>query len=314
MLDAGHADAIARAFTLGDDATMIGPVARGELGQVWRLTTSSGSWAVKEPFERKLDVEIREEADVQDRALAAGIPTPAVERTRDGDPSLAIGGVHATVSSWVEMRDRDPYLDPADVGSLVASLHRLTLPDVRPEDPWYREPVPGDRWDELIRELTAEGAPFVDGLASCRDELVALGELVGPPSRLQTCHRDLWADNVRATADGGICVFDWENFGLADESQELCLVLFEFGVGDPVRIGAIYDAYLDAGGPGRVEGRATFSMLIAQLGHIGEAGCRQWLEGAASSPEREHAEGWVGEFLGQPLSRSAIDGILDALH
>jgi hypothetical protein len=37
-------------------------------------------------------------------------------------------------------------------------------------------------------------------------------------------------------------------------------------------------------------------MLIAQLGHIGEAGCMQWLTAEASSPEREHAATWVGEF------------------
>ena len=49
---------------------------------------------------------------------------------------------------------------------------------------------------------------------------------------LQTCHRDLWADNVLPTADGGVCVIDWENSGPADPSQELGCVLFEFARGD----------------------------------------------------------------------------------
>jgi Phosphotransferase enzyme family len=189
----------------------------------------------------------------------------------------------------------------------------VPFPELRPEDPWYREPITSERWDELVRDLTSARAPFANGLASYGDELVALSELVEPPSALQTCHRDLWADNVRATFDGRICVFDWENFGLADPSHELRLVLFEFGAGEAERARSIHEAYVDAGGPAGVKGRATFSMLIAQLGHIGEAGCRQWLGSVESSPERDHAAGWVGEFLGQPLSRDAIDSILEAI-
>ena len=44
---------------------------------------------------------------------------------------------------------------------------------------------------------------------------------------LRTCHRDLWADNVRTSHDGGLCVFDFDNAGLADPSQELAMILVE---------------------------------------------------------------------------------------
>jgi thiamine kinase-like enzyme len=54
-------------------------------------------------------------------------------------------------------------------------------------------------------------------------------------SELRTCHRDLFADNVLGTEAGGLCVIDWENCGLADPSQELGLVAFDFGAGDPDR-------------------------------------------------------------------------------
>ena len=56
---------------------------------------------------------------------------------------------------------------------------------------------------------------------------------------IQTCHRDLWADNVLPTADGGVCVIDWENSGPADPSQELGCVLFEFARFDPGRVRAL---------------------------------------------------------------------------
>jgi aminoglycoside phosphotransferase (APT) family kinase protein len=313
VLDPSYAAFIAERFSLGNNATLTGPVARGELGQVWRLTTSIGTWAVKEPFEPKSEAESREEATIQEIARDAGIPTPEVQRAAGGDVSLAVGDVRVCVNAWVDILERDPALDPVAVGLLVASIHQVRFPDIRGEDPWYREPITAERWDELARDLHAAGAPFADELASYRDELTALGAIVESPSVLQTCHRDLWADNLRATGDGALCVFDWENFGLADPGQELCLVLFEFGAGDTARTRTIYETYVETRGPGRVEAPRAFSMLIAQLGHIGEAGCTQWLAAAASSPQREHAETWVGEFLSQPLSRETIDGILDAI-
>ena len=314
MLEASSASFIAERYALGDRATLTGPVARGELGQVWRLITSNGTWAVKEPFEPKSEAESREEAEIQGIAREAGIPVPGVIRSADGDVSLVVGDVRICVFEWVDVLERDPGLDPVAVGRLVASIHRVPFPEIRGEDPWYREPITNDRWRELSDHLEAARAPFADELASYRAELAALGAVVEPPTVLQTCHRDLWADNLRATPDGGLCVLDWENFGLADPSQELCLVLFEFGAGEAERARDIYRAYVETGGPGRVTGRRTFSMLIAQLGHIGEAGCKQWLTAEASSPEREHAATWVGEFLAQPLSSDAIARILDAIR
>jgi thiamine kinase-like enzyme len=313
VLEASSAPFIANRYGLGDRATLTGPVARGELGQVWRLNTSNGTLAVKEPFEPKSEAESREEAEIQEVARDSGIPAPGVLRSADGDVSLLVGDVRICVFEWVDVLERDPRLDPVSVGQIVASIHQVPLPEIRGEDPWYREPITSDRWQELTDDLRAARAPFADELASYRGELAVLGALVEPPTVLQTCHRDLWADNLRATPDGGLCVLDWENFGLADPSQELCLVLFEFGAGEAERARDIYQAYVETGGPGRVTGRRTFSMLIAQLGHIGEAGCKQWLTAGASSPEREHAATWVGEFLGQPLSSDAIDRILDAI-
>jgi len=107
-------------------------------------------------------------------------------------------------------------------------------------------------------------------------------------------------------------VIDWENSGLADVSQELGLVLFEFSCGDIDRARQLYDAYIDAGGPGRVERPGTFSMVIAQLGHIGEISCRRWLDPARSA-EQQHNAGRVDEFLSQPITRRMIDELVAAL-
>ena len=312
MLEAGDAAEISARFSLGDAATLSGPVARGEVGQVWRLTTSRGTFAVKEPFEPIPADEVREHAEYQEAAHAAGIPVPAVLRAGDGEASAALAGVQVRVFEWVDLRERDPYVDPAEVGRIVASIHRLDFPGRLPTDPWYTDAIGSERWDTLLDALHANGAPFVERLSEMRDELVALEGLMEAPNELQTCHRDLWADNVLRTTAGGLCVIDWENCGLADPSQELALVLFEFALGNRQRARALYRAYLDAGGPGRIDRRGNFSMLIAQLGHIGADACARWLDPGESEAERERQEARVQEFVALPLTTITIDGLLTA--
>ena len=256
--------------------------------------------------------EVHEHADYQEVAHAAGIPAPAVVRAGDGDAFADLAGVQVRVFEWVDLRERDPNVDPAEVGRIVASIHRLEFRGRLPTDPWYTEAIGSERWDALLDALHTNGAPFANRLSELRDELVALEGLMEEPRELQTCHRDLWADNVLRTTAGGLCVIDWENCGLADPSQELALVLFEFGLGDPQRTRALYRAYLEAGGPGRIDRRGNFSMLIAQLGHIGEDACTRWLDPGESEAERERQEARMEEFVALPLTRDTLDGLLDA--
>jgi len=203
-------------------------------------------------------------------------------------------------------------LDPDQVGAVVAAIHRVRTGDPGPLDPWYHEPVGACRWDHLIGLLAETGAPFASRLAGLRDELVALESWIGPPQMIQTCHRDLWADNVLPTSDGGVCVIDWENSGPADPNQELACVLFEFGRSDLGRIRALARAYRQAGGPAVVSQRRHFSMLIAQLGHITEIAASDWLTPGPRSPQRADSEAWVNETLDEPHSRELLHTILTA--
>ena len=121
MLEVGDAAEIAARFSLGVAATLSGPVARGEVGQVWRLSTSRGTFAVKEPFEPIPADEVREHADYQEAAHAAGIPAPAVFRADDGDAFAELAGVQVRVFEWIDLRERDPNVDPVQVGRIVAA-------------------------------------------------------------------------------------------------------------------------------------------------------------------------------------------------
>jgi Ser/Thr protein kinase RdoA (MazF antagonist) len=129
---------------------------------------------------------------------------PAPVRTVDGDVVADVGSAIVRVYEWVDLQPLDRRLDPATVGHLVASIHLVRHHGRSPVHWWYTDAVGAARWDDLITELGAAGASFAQRLAAQRDELVAVEALLEAPSDLQTCHRDLFADNVLRTA-GGSC-------------------------------------------------------------------------------------------------------------
>jgi Ser/Thr protein kinase RdoA (MazF antagonist) len=311
VLGPDAADQIANAYGLDHPADLTGPVARGEQGQVWRLVTSAGQWAVKETFHGLSESEAGWIADFQTTAQAAGVGAPDVLRTATGAHLATVDGTSLRLYGWVDLCGPDVNLEPAAVGQLLAVLHRTAVPARGQPHSWYTEPV-GTGWDDLVAQSTEQRAPFADTLAALRDELGALEAILRPMAPLQTCHLDLWADNLRATAAGGLCLIDWDNCGPADPSREVALILFEFGRGDHRRARAIYRSYLDNGGPGRINGEADFSMLIAQLGHIGQLHLQRWLALPSDAAERVREEAAIEEFLGDPLRRSTIQDILDA--
>ena len=312
MLTPGDGDRIADEFDLGDAADMSGPVDRGELGQIWRLETSRGVFAVKEWFEELPRSELLEGATFQEAAGAAGVACPDVFRRRDGSLLAEVGGDAVAAYEWVDVRERDAKIDPASVGGLVGALHRVPFAGREPLDPWYSEPIGADRWGELVGELRRRHAPFAERLADLRDELVALEALIAPPANLRTCHRDLWADNLRATAGESLSLLDWDNAGLADPTGELAVVLFEFARGDANRARALHGAYLGAGGPGRVRRPSDFTMPIAMLHHIGERQCGLWLS-ADTDEARDRADAGAREFVDEPITREIISDLLDAI-
>jgi Ser/Thr protein kinase RdoA (MazF antagonist) len=313
VLDGSAAAVVAARYSLGLDATLSGPVARGEQGQVWRLETSLGAWAVKELFVVQTEADASADAGFQDAVRAGGVPMPRVVRTVEGAVLGEVGSAQVRVYGWVDLSVPDPNLEPVSVGEVVASIHRVRIPTVEQVDAWHREPVGAERWDVLVHTLEARDAPFARDLARARDELVAVEQLLEPPGDLQVCHCDLWADNVVGTPTGGVCVIDWENCGPADPSQELGMVLFEFANGDARRARPLHEAYLAAGGPGRVDRPGNFSMAIAQIHHIAEMDCEAWLDPTASDEERQRHVPRIAEFIDRPLTRAAIDDLLSAV-
>ena len=224
---------IAAAYDLGSVLDFTGPVARGEQGEVWRLHTDRGVWAVKRSFWDFAAADAERAGTFQNLARASGVPTPASMPTRDGRFGYDLAGTLIRVQTWVEVLEPDSMIDPARVGATVAALHKTVLPADAGPHPWHTDGLGADGWDEILAEARRQQAPFADRLAALRDELVALETLLTPMEPVQTCHLDLWFDNLRATPSGELCLLDWDNCGPGDPSREVALVLFDFARTSP---------------------------------------------------------------------------------
>ena len=168
-----------------------------------------------------------------------------------------VEGTAVRVLEWVDLSPRTRRLDPSEVGRTVARLHLAGTPTSERIINWFSTGMGVQAWRDTHRRLVAAGAPFAAALEALLPDLIAVESVIEPHERPQVCHRDLWCDNVLASADGRVCVIDFENVGPADPSQELAMVLFEFGDDDPQRARHLHAAYVEAGGSGRVSRRAT---------------------------------------------------------
>ncbi len=288
--------------------------ANGQQGVIWRLDTAQGSFAVKELLIAQTESGVAREVAFHARAAATATTFDVARtvRTTEGLVLATIAGQQLRVQSWLDMAGPDPGLDPVTVGRMLAELHAAGDPSTAEVDPWYTDALGAARWHELVDGLSAAGSPALDRIAEALPRLVELEALLATPTRLRICHRDLWADNVRTTPGGRLCVFDWDNCGPADPNHELAMLLYEYGLDSPERIGALFDAYRSAGGPARVTGPGDLTMVIAQFGHFYEMAMERLLQPTVTPADINWASGRFDELEERPLTMDSIAGILAA--
>jgi thiamine kinase-like enzyme len=307
------AQEIADAFGLGRATSLSDPVARGELGEIRRLESDGRTWAVKQEFEPWDDVEEAERVGAFQLACwRAGIPSPQPVVASNGRFTVEVSGQPVRVYAWVDLHDPDTDLDPVAVGELLARLHAVHTPARGPVHEWFEAPIGRREWKGVLKASRAAGAPYADRLAGLLPHLLEVESILTPMHGVQTCHLDLWADNLRRTTDGDLCVIDFDNCGPADPSRELAMLLFEFGRGDPARWRTLQAAYREAGGPGRVTGRDSLAMTISQLHHIGHRHVTMWVA-ARDAEARARSHAGVEEFLGEPLLLADVDRLVEAV-
>jgi hypothetical protein len=309
------AQEVADAFALGRASSLSHPMARGELGEIRRLETDYGTWAVKQELE-PLDADdmagFEVSAAYHRACWESGIPTPEPIRARSGSFLIEVSGEPVRVYTWVHLEEPDTGLDPAAVGALLARLHAVSAPARGRVHEWFEASIGAREWKGVLKASRAAGAPYADRLAERLPDLVEVESILTPMQGVQTCHLDLWADNLRRTTDGELCAIDFDNCGPADPGRELAMLLFEFGRGDAGRWRALETAYREAGGPGRVTGRESLALTVAELHHIGHRHVTMWIA-ARDDEARARSLAGVEEFLGEPLLLPDVDRLVAAV-
>ena len=195
---------LAGRFDLGPVLGTAEFVARGAMGEVWRLETIRGAWAVKWQFPGGPVQPRPADVGVQVAAAAAGIPLPAPVLTPAGEAVARIGSHLVRVYEWAELaRPAEPPVGDrtaAEAGRLLGVLHSLALPATEPDDPWFSEVRPLTDWAALAERAAAAGTAWAGRLASSQERIAGLSASAGTPRRPGpriVCHRDLcWAFNL----------------------------------------------------------------------------------------------------------------------
>ncbi len=268
-------DELAGRFGLGRVLGIPAYVARGAMGEIWRLETSGGCWAVKWQFPRALVQPRTADVPVQMAAAAAGIPLPRPALTPDGEAVAQVGERYARVYEWADL---GPPVEPpaaeqtaAEAGRLLGLLHGLALPCAEPDDPWYAEVPPTRDWAALADRAAAAGMGWAGQLADAGERIAGLSARASVPrrpGRRIVCHRDFNPDNVVPASSGGhLIVLDWENAGPLDPACELGYALFAWSAGhgrvSASAITALLDGYAAASGTDPVLGPGMFATAIA---------------------------------------------------
>lgn len=309
--------AVADAFGLGRPIGPAVAAARGELGRIWRLETTTGTWAVKEIFAPGTETAARADVAFQEAALAAGVPMP---RPIVGPGEAVLAQVEAPdrrttvrVYQWVEIAQPVRPAAATDAAAILGRLHALAYPADRPMDPWYTDAVAADRWAALIAAAEAASAPWAPTLAELVPALVAGAPIIAAGRHHPTirCHLDFNIENVHVGTDGQPIVVDWENSGPAPAEEELAAVLAEF-VPDPSGVPAFLRAYAAAGGPATLRDPSSFAMCLAFQSDLVAWYAERALDPKLSDEDRARSVHWLRDIAANVFTPARIDGWLAA--
>jgi Ser/Thr protein kinase RdoA (MazF antagonist) len=271
---------LAELFSLGTALRAPAHVTRGAMGDVWRLETSRGRWAVKLQFPWAPAEPRPADVGVQMAAAAAGIKLPLPVLTPAGDAVVPAGGQHVRVYEWADLGQpiKPPAGDrtAAEIGRLLGTLHGLALTSPEPDDPWYTAVPPPHGWTALQDRAAAAGLSWAGELANAHDRIGRLSAQAAaqpPAERRIVCHRDFSPDNVVPSADRGhLVVLDWENAGPLDPRCELGYVLFAWSSGNgrvsAAAISALLGGYTAAADAAAAPGPVFTTAIAATLNYL----------------------------------------------
>ncbi|MBR8639049.1 phosphotransferase [Streptomyces tuirus] len=317
------ADSIAETYGLGPGPWTMTPVARGALGQIWKLSGNGHAWAVKELL-FGCDVEqVGREAALLDSAADLGVASPRLHPDRHGahvSRPGSPGGSYVKLYDWVDGAGADAS-DP-DVldwfGRTMALLHQAGEGAVETPKDWYERCPDDANWEDVLKKVRDAGLPWADelsGFVATSAPRLAHWVTPSPPDGLVTSHLDLQPQNVLVGPDGPV-LLDWDNAGPVSAEREFARAVFVWSGGNDVNTDVarrLARAYRDAGGRAVVTGPESFSMLFAtELNYI-HVQAETAVDPAVTAAQREFAGRQVVTWLHRTPDPAAVSLLVAAL-
>jgi Ser/Thr protein kinase RdoA (MazF antagonist) len=315
------ADLIADTYQLGAGPWTMTPVARGALGQIWKLTGNGTSWAVKHLLFGGTEEELRHEIALRAATEELGISAPRLLPNRDGLHVSQFDGSAVKLYDWVTGTQADP-TDPAVLswcGRTLALLHRAGEGATGTPHPWYEECPQDSDWAVLHKEARRAGMPWADELGRFIDTRAPqLARHVSPsgPGDLVLSHLDMQPQNV-LVGPSGPTLLDWDNAGPIAAERELAQALYVWAGRNDFTAGSarlLVRAYVDAGGPATVKSLDSFSMLFATDLNFVKVQTEGAIDPDATAAQREFASGRVVHTLASLPDPAAVSRLTEAVE
>lgn len=297
------------AYALGAPLADLAPVSGGLQHHMWRLVTTTGTFAVKELNPASVrQPEMRHTYRLTERIAAAvqraGLPAvPAlVGRPRAGRVQ-DVGDATVLVYPWIDGQALP--MGPAapeqarQIGDILGRIHTLRLnPDALSALAWVPGTFRDDDWVLPARQAAALGLPWADPLrAAVRDLALTNARyrraLPGLYRHRVVSHRDLAPQNVLWRAPRTPAIVDWEAAGVTNPTVELADVALKWsglpsGEPDATSFAAVLAGYRAAGALPPDEPRdALYAVLANWLAWLRLNLRRSLGDGIVDSAEQE---------------------------
>ena len=152
-------------------------------GFVFRLTTTTGTCAVKQLIHPQVELDVRGDVEFVAAARAASVPTPAILSTLDGNVLLDLPDAQVRVTEWVDLRA----VDPAAAGAALAGLQRTPFRGARK----WLFPVG-------FRQGSADRAAAI-----ARSYQACNGRAASTSREISPCSSRYWGTSTNGPAPGG---------------------------------------------------------------------------------------------------------------
>ncbi|MEV7737034.1 aminoglycoside phosphotransferase family protein [Streptomyces sp. NPDC088921] len=265
------AELIADTYALGAGDWTMTPVARGALGQIWKLSGNGTAWAVKELLFETDEPDVGAESALRDAAETLGISAPRLMADRTGAHVVRLPeGSYVKLYDWVDGTAADPS-DPEILswcGRTLAILQKAGAGTSGTPSGWYERCNAESDWAELLGKVERAGLPWAGELGRfAATTAVELARHVSPssPGDVVTSHLDMRPQNVLVGPDGPV-LLDWDNAGPVSAERELARAVHVWSGGNRFDADAarrLVRAYRNAGGRAVIKNLDAFSMLFA---------------------------------------------------